>query len=223
MAVGKPPDPGGEPSGGEKRSRIQRHPRAVTIFLASAIASAIIGTVFSADTFVAAKNAVFGGSGSDDQPRAEVLPSQMLSATRIGLFNIEENGRVDAALVAFGDPSKQRVESDSCFVEWGSAGVEGQFYNLGGNDPCVVGDFCRATVSGRQFATERGLQVADTVSRLHDLYGDASEARRPGAFEYWVLDRGANLCGRDPLGGLVAQTFNGRVTSFQVNFHAGGE
>jgi hypothetical protein len=34
----------------------------------------------------------------------------VVSATRIGLFNIEENGRVDAALRAFGEPTDQRIE-----------------------------------------------------------------------------------------------------------------
>lgn len=219
--MGKSREPG-EP-GREATSRIQRHPKAVGVFLAGAVASALIGAALSPDTFVAAKNAVVGGG--DEERSVNVLPSQMVSATRIGLFNIEENGRFDAALFAFGDPTNRRRDDveRSCTVEWGPAGVEGEFYTLGGGDPCVEGDFCRATVSGRQFATDRGLQVADTVTRLHDLYGDAIEAKRPGAVEYWVLDRGANLCGRDPLGGLVAGTFNGRVTSFEVNFHAGGE
>jgi hypothetical protein len=96
-------------------------------------------------------------------------------------------------------------------------------YNLGGRDPCWEGDFCRATVSGRQWATQRGLQVGERVTRLHELYPDAVEKQRPGAFEYWLLERGANLCGRDPLGGLVARTFDGHISAFEVNFMAGGE
>ena len=108
-------------------------------------------------------------------------------------------------------------------MDWKVPGVQGEFYNLGGRDPCIEGDFCRAEVTGRQWVTSRGLQVAESVSRLQELYADAGEAKRPGALEYWVLERGANLCGRDPLGGLVAATFNGRITSLQVNFHGGGE
>ncbi len=100
-----------------------------------------------------------------------------------------------------------------CVLEWKTLGVHGEFYNLGNLDPCVEGDFCVGAVWGRQWVTENGLQVADTVSRLKDLYPRAREARRPGAFEHWVLERGANLCGPDALGGLVAETFNGRVTS----------
>jgi hypothetical protein len=64
-------------------------------------------------------------------------------------------------------------------MEWRTLGVYGEFYNLGGLDPCVEGDFCRADVTGRQWVTMRGLQVAETITRLQDLSRRRKRTRGP--------------------------------------------
>jgi hypothetical protein len=212
--------------GSEERVRfrgVRAHSR-LAAFLASAIASAAIGAAFSPSTFVAVKDAVAGSSTEKSPPRPNVLPSQLVSSDRIGLFKVEESGRAEDAFLAYGDPSSRKQEDKiSCRMSWDQFGLEILFYNLGANDPCFEGRFCSATITGRQWATSRGLQVGESVRRLWELYPKAKQLRRPGALVYYGLEPGTYPCGLDSEGGLEAVTAGGRIGSFTVTFAAGGD
>jgi hypothetical protein len=105
-------------------------------------------------------------------------------------------------------------------MSWDQLGLEILFYNLGANDPCF-GRFCSATITGRQWATSRGLQVGESVRRLWELYPKAKQ-RPDGALVYYGLEPGTYRCGRDAVGGQ-AVTAGGRIGSFTVTFAAGGD
>jgi hypothetical protein len=211
--------------GSEERVRFRRvraHTR-LAAFLASAVASAAIGAAFSPSTFVAVKDAVAGSSTDNSPPRPNVLPSQLVSSARIGLFKVEESGRAEDAFLAYGDPSsRQQTDKTSCRMAWRQLGLEISFYNLGANDPCFEGRFCSATITGRQWATSRGLQVGESVRRLWELYPEAKQ-RPDGALVYYGLEPGTYPCGRDAVGGLEAVTAGGLIGSFTVTFAAGGD
>ena len=195
----------------------------MTAFLASAVVSAALGAAFTPSTFVAVKDAVAGSPAEKAPPPPNVLPSQLVSSSRIGLFKVEESGRVEDASVAFGEPSSREAESKiSCRVTWQPLGLDILFYNLGARDPCFEGHFCRASITGRQWATTRGLQAGESVRRLWELYPDAKQLKRPGAAIDYVLEPGTYPCGPDS-GGLEAVTGGGRIGSFTVTFAAGGD
>src|SRR5689334_13351036 len=81
--------------------------RSVQAFLLSAVASAIIGAIFTPQTFVAVKNSVVGGGGSHEPSLpTNVLPSQIVTASSIGNWQFEENGAIPAAEEAFGIPQE---------------------------------------------------------------------------------------------------------------------
>jgi hypothetical protein len=216
------------PAEGEEQVRFRRvraHTR-LAAFLASAVASAAIGAAFSPSTFVAVKDAVAGSPSTKKAPsRPNILPSQVVSSARIGLFKVEESGRAEDAFLAYGDPSsRQQLDKTSCRMAWQQLGLEISFYNLGARDPCFEGRFCSATITGRQWATSRGLQVGESVRRLWELYPEAKQlGRQDGALVYYVLEPGTYSCGRDAVGGLQAVTAGGRIGSFTVSFAAGGD
>lgn len=212
--------------GSEERVRFRRvraHTR-LAAFLASAVASAAIGAAFSPSTVVAVKDAVSGSSSEKSPPRPNVLPSQLVSSQRIGLFKVEESGRAQDAFLAYGDPDSKEPESKiSCRLTWRQIGLQILFYTLGGGDPCFDGHFCSATITGRQWATTRGLQVGESVRRMWELYPEAKQLRRPGALVYHVLERGTYPCGPDAEGGLEAVSAGSRIGQFNVTFAAGGD
>jgi hypothetical protein len=97
------------------------------------------------------------------------------------------------------------------------------FYTLGGQDPCIYGNFCEAQVDGREWATTKGLQVGELTQRLLNTYPKASDVKEPGAIRRYVLERGVAPCGRDARGGLEAWTSGGRIFTFRITFLAGGD
>jgi hypothetical protein len=202
--------------------RVRAHGR-LAAFLASAVASALIGVALTPSTFVALKDAVAGSSDKKVTPRPNVLPSQVVSSERVGLFKVEEGGRVEDAYAAYGKPSSSTREELACYIDWQQLGLQIHFYNLGARDPCYEGHFCKATITGPQWATTRGLQIGESVRRLWELYPGAKRLPRPGATIDYALEPGTYPCGPYAEGGLEAVTGGGRVASFTVTFRSGGD
>jgi hypothetical protein len=150
-------------------------------------------------------------------------PSRLISSEQIGHYKFEADGSLDGATVALGSPTQTRATGDTCTVTWKAEGVEMEFYTLGGEDPCIYGRFCFASIYGGEWATTKGLQRAESVRRMWELYPNAKEVKERGATTRWVLERGTALCGREAKGGLEAVTAGGKVVAFWVSFLAGGD
>lgn len=150
-------------------------------------------------------------------------PSRLISSEQIGHYKVETDGSLDGAMVALGSPTQMERTADTCTVSWEAEGVEMEFYTHGGEDPCMYGRFCFASIYGGEWATTKGLQRAESVRRMWALYPNAKEVKERGETTRWVLERGTALCGRNAKGGLEAVTAGGKVDAFWVSFLAGGD
>jgi hypothetical protein len=217
-----------DPADGGGRRRWLPHISRAGKWLIATIATTAIGVLIPA----LLAGWLPGSGGDDDEqvatPTATATavpfpPSRQVSQEKIGLFNVESDGTPEGAQVAFGPPTTQESERLSCTMAWEGEGVEVRFYDLGGGDPCVDGDFCSATVSGRDWATTKGLQVGESGRRIAELYPEAKEIREPGVVIRWVLEKAVSPCGVDDPGGLEAHTGGGRIFSFEVSYAKGGD
>jgi hypothetical protein len=150
-------------------------------------------------------------------PRARLVSSQF-----IGRYEVEDDSTVDGAIDVLGLPTAREPRRTDCTMRWDQHGVIMQFVNLGGSDPCMFGQFCSASIDGRDWRTSTGLAPGDPVRRLWDLYPRAREIP-DGAVIRYVLERGTAPCGEGAEGGLEAWTAGGRVGHLRVSFQAAGD
>ena len=152
-------------------------------------------------------------------------PSYLLSAVRIGDYKVHAAGSSDGAKAAFGDPSDITPGMGDCTMTWKDFfGMKIVFYNLGGNDPCQQGRFCRARISEQNWRTTAGLQIGESVRRLRKLYPTAQEFPS-GETTFWALEPPeVSACGRDARqGGLNAVASDGKIVAFTVSSLEGGD
>ena len=217
-----------DPAGGDGgKRRWLPHLSRAGIWLAATVAAAAIGVL------VPAVLAGWLPGGGDDDERAATPtataaetavpfpPSRQVSQEKIGLFNVEADGTPEGALLAFGEPASRDAEGLTCTMAW-DVGVEVRFYDLGGGDPCTDGDFCSATISGREWATTKGLQVGESARRVAELYPQADKIEE-GATIRWILEEGVSPCGIDAKGGLEGHSGGGRIYAFEVSYAKGGD
>lgn len=216
-----------DPGGSGRRRWLPHFSRAGKWFV-GAVATAAIG--------VLVPTVIAGWLPDDDeaQPLGErivtptatavpFLPSRQVSQEKIGLYNVESDGTPAGAQVAFGMPTSQESERLTCKMVWESQGVEANFYDLGGGDPCVDGSFCSAMITGREWATSKGLQVGESARRVSELYPDAEKIQEPGVVIRWVLEKAVSPCGESDQGGLEAHSGGGRIFGFEVSYGRGGD
>lgn len=82
---------------------------------------------------------------------------------QIGHYLVKRDGTLDGAIRAFGQPSNLRGGGVICIARWRESGLQISFYNLGGQNPCErqFGFFGQAIITGRQWATAKGLRLGD--------------------------------------------------------------
>ncbi len=194
-------------------------------WLVATVAASVIGVVVSL--------ALDGGD--DDGPVTQtptatstpnaspvpVPPERLVSSQVIGRYGVEDDGTAEGATEAFGQPTERTPARTQCTMRWGPLGVTIQFIHLGAGDPCLLGEFCSASISGRDWRTSTGLAAGDPVRRLWDLYPRAREIR-DGAITRYVLERATAPCGQAE-GGLEAWAGSGRVSQLHVSFRAAGD
>jgi hypothetical protein len=219
-----------DPAGGGGRRRWVPHFSRAGTWLIATVATAAIGVLVPA-----LLAGWLPGTGDDDDEQVATPtttasatavpfpPSRQVSQEKIGLFNVESDGTPEGALLAFGEPTSRGSEDLTCTMAWEGPGVEVRFYDLGGEDPCVDGDFCNATISGREWATTKGLQVGESARRIAELYPNARKVKDPGVVIRWVLEEGVSPCGIKAEGGLEAHSGGGRVFAFEVSYAKGGD
>lgn len=140
---------------------------------------------------------------------------------QIGRYQVKRDGTLGGAIRAFGRPSSLRRRDVTCLARWSELGVRISFYNLGGQNPCQdrYGYFGEGIITGRGWATGKGLRIGDPASRVSALYG---QRRVSGAWA-WLLTRRSPFGDGGVYAALLARIHHGRVTAFRVKYQAGGD
>jgi hypothetical protein len=140
---------------------------------------------------------------------------------QIGRYLVKRDGTLGGAIRAFGQPSSLRRRDVTCLARWSGPGVRISFYNLGGQNPCQrrYGYFGEGIITGRGWATGRGLRIGDSARRVSALYG---QRRVSGAWA-WLLTRRSPFGDGGVYAALSARIHHGRVTAFRVKYQAGGD
>jgi hypothetical protein len=212
----------------EGRRRWLPHLTRATTWLLATVAAAVIGVVVSG---------LIGGwfpelTGEDDDddgktrtPTTRRVPSvrrsELVSSERIGRYDVALDGSSQGAINVHGQPDSRNRDGDACVMKWRDQALEINFYNLGGQDPCVYGRFCFADITGGKWATAKGLRVGDRDRRMFELYPDAEQVEEPGLVRRYVIEPASAPCGPSQ-GGLEAFA-SGKVVVLRVSFLAGGD
>jgi hypothetical protein len=140
---------------------------------------------------------------------------------QIGRYLVKRDGTLGGAILAFGQPSSLRRRDITCLARWSGLGVRISFYNLGGQNPCQgrYGYFGEGIITGRGWATGKGLRIGDPARRVSALYG---RHRVTGAWA-WLLTRRSPFGDGGVYAALSARIQSGRVTAFRVKYQAGGD
>jgi hypothetical protein len=161
-------------------------------------------------------------------PLAAAHVFTVVTDERLGSFRVKTDGTLGGAISAFGTPKLDRGSDVTCRATWVRHALTIDFYNLGGGDPCSrrFGFFGRAIMRGDHWRTSKGLRLGDPVARLRRLYPTArfhigKRGFRPSGWWLVVRKNRFGLPGTSP--GLLAETRNGRVTAFRVQYQRGGE
>lgn len=145
---------------------------------------------------------------------------------KIGAFAVKTDGTLQGAIEAFGRPtSVRRGRYVNCIVRWRSIGLRIEFYNLGGQNPCVpqYGYFGQALMTGKRWRTGNGVRVGDPIHKLHQRY----RITRYNGYWLWLIVRSTRAdcalsSGVCYYPGLEAKGLRGRVAAFRVNYASGG-
>jgi hypothetical protein len=145
---------------------------------------------------------------------ASAAPSFVIRRdANIGGFSLAHDGTLKGAIATFGTPTSRQPFSggwDVCIVAWKQLGIEST-YAYSHDDPCSPrGCHSETTINERQWKTDKGLHIGDTLKRLRQLY--------PKAKQY--VGRNWALISR-PFGGtrvptLLATVNSGRITVLTV-------
>jgi hypothetical protein len=215
----------GDQRDGSRNRWLPQLTRASTWLLATVVA-AVIGVVvqgYLGGWLPGVDGGDGGDRGNDNRETGPKVPrARLVSSERVGLYNVELDGSAQGAINIFGPPSRQEPNDLACVLEWAREGVKADFYNLGGEDPCLYGRFCWAEVTGSKWATATGLKVRDRTRRMLDLYPKAKYVPEQGIVRRYVLEPPTSPCGTAE-GGLEALTASGRVYALRVAFAAGGD
>jgi hypothetical protein len=146
---------------------------------------------------------------------------------RIGTFAVKADGSLAGAVRAFGAPRLKRT-GEACSAVWPAYGLTMAFYNLGGANPCTprFGRFSRALMYGKRWRTEKGLRIGMPSIAIRRYYPRATFHRGLRYFwpsGWWLVTRPERFGGGGLYPGLLAVTANGKVTSLQVRYPAGGD
>jgi hypothetical protein len=159
---------------------------------------------------------------------ATAAPSFVIRGdTKIGTFAVQTDGSLAGTIRAFGAPRLRRT-GEACAATWPAYGLTMSFYNLGGQNPCTprYGRFSRAITHGTRWRTDRGLRIGMPSSVVRKYYPRATFHRGLRLYwpsGWWLVTRPERFGGTRTYPGLLAETANRTLVSFQVRFPAGGD
>jgi hypothetical protein len=129
----------------------------------------------------------------------------------IGGFVLARNGKISGAIAVYGNPtSREQFGYDECTVVWTELGIQSTFSHSYDNPCALSGCHLGSVITGRQWKTDKGLRVGDSLQRLRKLYPRAKI----------FLGKRWSLISR-PFGGtrvptLLATVNAKRITTFTV-------
>lgn len=159
-------------------------------------------------------------------PRSMTIVTRDFSVSRVGPFKPRADGRIRAAIRAFGRPSSRvRTSGISCRVDWRRLRLRIHFANLGriprGKSACSasVGRAQTIVVRGRRFRTQGGLRVRSRSSTIRRRHPKATFRRGSWALVSAVFPFGSDK----PQPVLRAAVRGGRVRALVGYIGAAGE
>jgi hypothetical protein len=103
---------------------------------------------------------------------ASAAPSFVIKRdSDIGGFVLARNGKISGAIAVYGNPtSREQFGYDECTVVWAALGIQSTFSHSYDNPCALSGCHLETAITGRQWKTDRGLRVGDSLPRLRKLY-----------------------------------------------------
>lgn len=168
-------------------------------------------------------------------PRGRTIALADSEAVSLAGFDLQ-GGSLPDAIELFGPPSAYSAQGEVCPVSWEDLGLEVDFANLGGLDPCgPEGRVGSARVVGLE-ATQAGWQTQDgatidiTEDELRELYPDMQRAEEttfstdfPEGELFTLVERPSTVGAAAPTPTLAARIAEGRVVAFEISVGAAGE
>ncbi|MGH2990448.1 MAG: hypothetical protein ACRDMA_11400 [Solirubrobacterales bacterium] len=168
-------------------------------------------------------------------PRGRTIALAESEAVSLAGFDLQ-GGSLPAAIELFGAPSAYSSQGEVCPVSWEDLGLEIDFANLGGLDPCgpegrvgaarVVG--LEATQAGWQ--TQESATVDITENELRSQYPDMTPAEEttfstdfPEGELFTLVERPSAVGTSGVTPTLSARIANKRVVAFEISVGAAGE
>jgi hypothetical protein len=133
------------------------------------------------------------------------------------------------AIKAFGKPDGKSPQG--CPNKWKKLGVRIVTADFGGGPPCAATTpVQQIVITGRQWSTERGLKIGDSIDRARELYPEiASFNKLYGRNKYWRSDW-ALVLEESQVGGppnlidrLAATIRNRTIRSLKVSPYGAGD
>lgn len=151
-------------------------------------------------------------------------PERLVSASRIGRFDLAKDRTLGAAVRAWGRPDARTRDGIHCLATWERLGVQAQFIASYGS-PCAKqhGYFCAAELTGGSWKTAEGLHVDDTLDRPRELYPGVAHTG-PQFSRGWLIVPGVGGCPAATIaehakpGGLFAITAVETVSAFELTY-----
>ena len=172
----------------------------------------------------------------DQGPRGRTIALADEQAGALAGFDLQ-GGSLPDAIELFGAPTTWAPVGEACPASWADLGLEIEFANLGGLDPCgVEGRVGSASVLGQEakhagWKTQEGATVDISDDELKELYPELGPAEEQTTFVpgepqgdlFTLVDRPSSVGLEGVTPTLSARIRDGRVVGFEIEVGAAGE
>jgi hypothetical protein len=169
-------------------------------------------------------------------PRGRTIAIVDAEARALAGFDLV-GGSLPDAIELFGPPTTWAPQGDICPATWSDLGLEIEFANFGGLDPCgVEGHVGSASVLGLEarqsgWKTQEGATVDISDAELKELYPDLRPAEEATTFVpgepqgdlFTLIDRPSSVGLEGSTPTLSARILHGRVIGYEIGVGAAGE
>ena len=168
-------------------------------------------------------------------PRGRTIALADSEAVSLAGFDLQ-GGSLPDAIGLFGPPSTYSSQGEVCPVSWEDLGLEIDFANLGGLDPCGpdgrVGSARVVGLEARQagWQTPQDATIDITEEELRKQYPDMQRAEEttfstdfPEGELFTLVERPSTVGVEEPTPTLAARIAGGRVVGFEISVGAAGE
>lgn len=172
----------------------------------------------------------------DEGPRGRTIALADELPGALGGFHLQD-GSLPDAIELFGAPTTWAPVGEACPASWDDLGLQIEFANLGGLDPCgVEGRVGSASVLGQEakhagWKTQEGATVDISDDELKELYPELRPAEEETTFVpgepqgdlFTLVDRPSSVGLEGVTPTLSARIRDGRVAGYEIGVGAAGE